>query len=285
MKRILKLLARLYPAAWRMRYGAEYEALIEDAEPRARDGFDVLWGAMKMRITARSFVRIVLPCALLGVAVGMGISFLRPAMYRSRTLVTVESSQPQTVNDMVGSLAREAWPSPWLKAMIQRENLYPGERTRMSMDGVVNLMRKNINIRRLQTNGGDAASAFVVQFDYADPRLAQWVEGELASRFIEMNLRMRVQAQETTDFLASQLAAASDPTTKAEIQSKLRQSEAVSDVRETFRVLRNASLPKPVGLGRTEFGMAGMLAGFVVGLLAAAIFGARWSERRISGSE
>ncbi len=60
------MLARLYPAAWQARYGAEYEALIEDAEPRARDGVDVLWGAMTMRVTARSFVRIVLPCALLG---------------------------------------------------------------------------------------------------------------------------------------------------------------------------------------------------------------------------
>jgi hypothetical protein len=43
MKRMLKLLARLYPAEWRRRYGAEYEALLEEKTPRVRDLFDVLW--------------------------------------------------------------------------------------------------------------------------------------------------------------------------------------------------------------------------------------------------
>ena len=52
MKRILKWLAQLYPAAWRARYGAEYEALLEEREPRVRDVVDVAWGAMKMQMTA-----------------------------------------------------------------------------------------------------------------------------------------------------------------------------------------------------------------------------------------
>jgi hypothetical protein len=33
MKRILKMLARLYPLSWRGRYGVEYEALLDDATP------------------------------------------------------------------------------------------------------------------------------------------------------------------------------------------------------------------------------------------------------------
>ena len=36
MKRILKWLARLYPSAWRNRYGAEYEALLEQTQRRTR---------------------------------------------------------------------------------------------------------------------------------------------------------------------------------------------------------------------------------------------------------
>jgi hypothetical protein len=55
MKQILKLLARLYPAEWRRRYGAEYEALLEAHEPRVRDAFDVLWSAMKMQATSLEF--------------------------------------------------------------------------------------------------------------------------------------------------------------------------------------------------------------------------------------
>jgi len=67
MKRILKWLAQLYPAAWRARYGAEYEALLEEREPRVRDVVDVAWGAMKMQMTAWGSARIVLGCALAGV--------------------------------------------------------------------------------------------------------------------------------------------------------------------------------------------------------------------------
>jgi len=51
MKRAMKLLARLYPSSWRERYGAEFEALLEDTNPSAWDAIDVLWGALKMQLT------------------------------------------------------------------------------------------------------------------------------------------------------------------------------------------------------------------------------------------
>jgi ABC-type transporter Mla subunit MlaD len=51
MKRAMKLLARLYPSSWRERYGAEFEALLEDANPSAWHAIDVLWGALKMQLT------------------------------------------------------------------------------------------------------------------------------------------------------------------------------------------------------------------------------------------
>jgi hypothetical protein len=34
MKRTMRFLARLYPSSWRKRYGAELDALLEDATPR-----------------------------------------------------------------------------------------------------------------------------------------------------------------------------------------------------------------------------------------------------------
>ena len=57
MKRLLKLLARLYPSAWRNRYGAEYDALLEDTTPRTQDAFNVLWGATKMHLTSHGKIR------------------------------------------------------------------------------------------------------------------------------------------------------------------------------------------------------------------------------------
>ena len=47
------MLARLYPAEWRTRYGAEYEALLDECEPRVRDFFDVFWGGLKIHHCCR----------------------------------------------------------------------------------------------------------------------------------------------------------------------------------------------------------------------------------------
>jgi hypothetical protein len=276
MRRILKMLARLYPAVWRERYGAEYEALIEDAELRARDGFDVFWGAMKMRVTARSFVRIVLPCALLGGLVAVGISLSRPAMYQSQTLVTVETNQPEPLDRVLAGRVQEAWATPLLESMIQRDNLYPLERMRMPVNEVVNLMRKNIRVQPLQTKSGKTAAAFVVRFDYPDPQVAQRVDEELVSQLAAANLRA-LTAPETTGFLEEQLKGVKDPATKARIESQLRQSEdAASRWHGTLAVLDRASLPmRPVGMGRVAAEMIGLLAGLVSGMIAAALLGSR----------
>jgi hypothetical protein len=51
MKRTMRFLVWLYPSTWRKRYGAEFEALLEDATPSAQDAFDVFWGALKMQMT------------------------------------------------------------------------------------------------------------------------------------------------------------------------------------------------------------------------------------------
>jgi hypothetical protein len=70
MKRLIHFVAKLYPRTWRERYGAEFEALLDDAflDGAGADGrmaFDVLTGAIVMQV--RSWKRIG-AAALLGVA-------------------------------------------------------------------------------------------------------------------------------------------------------------------------------------------------------------------------
>jgi len=51
-----------------------------------------------------------------------------------------------------------------------------------------------------------SAIAFSLSFDYKDPEIAQLVVGELVNRFMEEDLgQRRLQAKETSDFLATQL--------------------------------------------------------------------------------
>ena len=52
MKHLARYLARLYPPLWRARYGGEFEALLEDAKLTWRDLFDVMAGALRMRLRA-----------------------------------------------------------------------------------------------------------------------------------------------------------------------------------------------------------------------------------------
>jgi hypothetical protein len=52
MKHLARCLARLYPRRWRARYGGEFEALLEDANLTWGDLFDVLSGALRMRLSA-----------------------------------------------------------------------------------------------------------------------------------------------------------------------------------------------------------------------------------------
>ena len=71
-------LARLYPSSWRKRYGAEYEALLEDVALKPLDSVDVTWGAMKMHLGSFVFLRVVLPCSMAGMLAGASIWFLQP---------------------------------------------------------------------------------------------------------------------------------------------------------------------------------------------------------------
>jgi hypothetical protein len=71
MKSIVRILARLYPASWRARYGAEFDVLLEDVTPSARQALDVFLGAMSMQITTWNFGKIVAVSAVAGLALGL----------------------------------------------------------------------------------------------------------------------------------------------------------------------------------------------------------------------
>jgi len=44
--RLAHLLTRLYPRAWRERYGAEFEELLQDGDGRLRTSANVIWSAL-----------------------------------------------------------------------------------------------------------------------------------------------------------------------------------------------------------------------------------------------
>jgi hypothetical protein len=51
MRTLLRWAAKLYPATWRNRYAAEFDALLDDISPSLRDLFNVLGHVLRVRAT------------------------------------------------------------------------------------------------------------------------------------------------------------------------------------------------------------------------------------------
>jgi hypothetical protein len=220
MRRVTRFLARLYPSTWRKRYGAEFDALLEDASPKPRDTFDILWGAFKMQTTTWTFLRIMLACALTGLLASLTISITLPVTYRSEAVLHVSpevipEAMPENGSgidnpprmsramwDSIMKLTKSALSPNSLVSIIQRRGLYMNERRRLPFDDVVEMMHKSVSVRPiLDPRSNRAGTRFAVQFDYPDGQAAQQVTSDLASRFMEGNGNPEINSQVRLDLL------------------------------------------------------------------------------------
>jgi hypothetical protein len=204
MKRTMGFLACLYPSSWRKRYGDEFDALLEDATPSARDAFDVFRGALKMQVTTWSFGRIMLAGAVAGILAAAAVSFAFPVHYLSQAVLTLTPADRSTPADesarrLVNSMEQNVFSREYLTSIIHEHHLYWRERVRMPLDDVIEKMRSDISVRPLAfaSPGNPDALSFIIQFDYSDRYIAQHVNEELTSRFIEGGLNARLNSNWT----------------------------------------------------------------------------------------
>ncbi len=107
-----------------------------------------------------------------------------------------------------------------LAQIIKKFNLYPESIDRTPMNALTAKMRAAIKLNFIsgslsnpaaaqkQTAEQLSAIAFNLSFDYKDPEITQRVTDELVTRFLDEDLKMRrMQAQETSDFLGTQITA------------------------------------------------------------------------------
>lgn len=186
MNRLMKFLARLYPAAWRQRYEEEFDALIEDVKPGWRASFDILRGAAAMQLRTGSFWKVMVFSGVTGLAgllIGLAVSAGMPKQYLSQSVIRME---PENA-DYIKQLARSVLSRPALTAIVHGYKLYPAEQAKMPLEDVVAEMKNDIQISRESVRLGqsqDKASAFTIRFLYKDPVIAQRVASELVSRFM-----------------------------------------------------------------------------------------------------
>jgi hypothetical protein len=169
MKRCMRWFVGLYPRAWRDRYAAEMEALIEQAEPRLSDVLDVLQGAIKMRIRGsllkHSRWKVAAVSAVFGALVAAIVAVAIPARYISTTTVRIPSDRMPAA-EMQSAIPKALSPNA-LAGIIKARQL------RMSIDE----LKQAIRIRYV-----GRPIAFFVEFEHVDPRIAQQVTADVLAQ-------------------------------------------------------------------------------------------------------
>ena len=177
-----------------------------------------------IEILRRRIWFILIPLILVFIGAWIFV-MITPKQYMASTLVLVspqrvpeafvQATVTSKVEERLQSIAQEVMSRTRLEQVITQYNLYEKQRTQLSKEEVVDLMRKNIKVE-LPTKKDDKGY-FTVSFIGADPNVVTSVANRLASLFIEENLKIREQqAVGTTEFLTTELTTAKEKLDKME---------------------------------------------------------------------
>jgi uncharacterized protein (TIGR03435 family) len=168
IKRLIGWGIWLYPPSWRARYRDEFLALVEDSPSRPSDLWDVLQGAIQMRMKVATLSKLVAGFALAGL-IGAGLwSYWRPDQFVSTSILKMTGDQDRTTQmKRLQKAQQTALSRNSLARVIVQENLYPDARREKPLEDVIADMR-NHDIRIVPA-GKDVA----LSFSYSDPTIAQ----------------------------------------------------------------------------------------------------------------
>ncbi len=165
-------------------------------------------------IARRRKLLIILTAAAVAVMVAV-VAMRLPDFYRSETVIMVDPQQvpstvvasPVTANvlDRLSTLQQQVMSPSRLQKVIDSQRLYPELRGKVSDQELIRKMQKATTIEVVNA-GGRAMGTFRIAFQGSNPRVVAGVANELASQFIEENLRAREgQFSGTTEFLNTEL--------------------------------------------------------------------------------
>jgi succinoglycan biosynthesis transport protein ExoP len=149
-------------------------------------------GSMKLRYEAKSTILVT--------AQQIPEEFVKP---------TIAENPFQTINAMVGSiLSRET-----IVALVEKHDLYPDMRETHTLDAIVSRVREDITVGAEQGIGTqsrvESARLYAITVEADTPQHAAGLANDLASRFIDANIRVRTQqARLATEFLQRELVEA-----------------------------------------------------------------------------
>ncbi|MCA1564677.1 MAG: hypothetical protein LC803_03260 [Acidobacteria bacterium] len=162
---------------------------------------------------------IFLPAIVVSAAVAIVVWRL-PNVYQSSTLLTVRPSNimqgivPQLSDDdltiRINAIGQEVFSRSSLEPLITTYNLYARERLRGEpMELLVERMVKKDTQIEVNKSRNDITNGFTITFKGPDRNVTQRVTSDLASKYVNAQLKQQTQgADETAKFLQQQLDAA-----------------------------------------------------------------------------
>ncbi len=160
---------------------------------------------------------LVVAITLLVSSVTIVIANHRPDIYNAETLILVNPQKvPETyvkstvtgdIRNRLSTLSQQVLSATRLQKIIASFDLYRAERKTKAREEILAEMRSDIHTSVASDfGGGQDLQAFRISYRGRDPRVVAQVTNQLASLFIEENLKAREElATGTTEFLGSQL--------------------------------------------------------------------------------
>ncbi len=166
---------------------------------------------------------IIIPLVI-GALASFGVYKYLPKVYKATTLILVQAQKvPEayvrsTVTDVMSermaTLSQEILSRTRLEKVIQEFNLYSDLKGKPPLEDIVEIMRKAIEVK---IQGGGGQNSFTVSYEGSEPKTVMMVTNELASLFIEENLKLRESRVEgTADFINKELQAMEEELKKKE---------------------------------------------------------------------
>jgi polysaccharide chain length determinant protein (PEP-CTERM system associated) len=159
---------------------------------------------------------IIVPLVICALG-SFGVYKYLPKVYKATTLILVQSQRvperyvlstnTDSVASRLNTIGQEILSRTRLEKVIQEFNLYSEIRNNVPMEGIVEMMRKAVEVK-VQTNPRDerTQNSFSISFEDKDPKTVMMVTNKLASLFIEENLKVREsQAEGTSEFLTKEV--------------------------------------------------------------------------------
>jgi protein tyrosine kinase modulator len=162
---------------------------------------------------------IVLPVIAITTAVAW-VVYRLPDVYQSSTLIvvtpaTLSGVMPTMTDDnltrQLTSITQKVTSRSSLEPLVKKFELYKTERDRgEAMEVVIATMRSDIKVE-VNTSRNDITNGFNISYRYRDPKLAQLVTGELASKYISQQTENTVNsATSAKQFIEQQTLQAKD---------------------------------------------------------------------------